>query len=196
MSRRRALMAAQNSGNGLLFERRNLVVATGDQIVTGVKPFIAGRSITILVDFLNTVNPTTTDDPASKWKLIRMYSSALSKHTLTIGKTDETTAFFKFWWYEALTAGTVMGNTYTAANHRNRIAFTHEAGSNDAVCRATYGTLNPVTYTRTKTFAADDTELTFGGPANSVNSLPAGTFNLIQVWDRILSADEINAFFA
>lgn len=197
MSRRRELMAALTGGNSdLLYERRNLAVETGAQIDTGVKPFTVGQSITILIDFTNTENPTGEGAVASKWKLIRIYSVALSLYTLVLGKTDRASSALKFWFYEALSAGMTMDNNLLSNLTRKRVAITHEAGSNTAYIKYKMGESGTLrSYSRTKTFTADDTVLTFGGPAEGDHALPAGTFDLIQVWGKVLTDDEINSFF-
>ncbi len=191
MSRRRGLMATANRP---LFELTNTTVTRGQSFSSGVSPFKSNEPCTILIDFTNTENPTTT--PADRWKLLRCYDEALNKYPVMAGKATATTAYFTAWFYKAANDPAEMVIGANPEPHRHRLLFVHDANSNSATIMYKADNETISTIILSSTYSNSDAILTFGGPANGGHSLPAGTINLAQVWDRVLSTEEINAFFA
>lgn len=198
MNRRRALMGVQDNKPKLLFEVKNQTVTSGTRIITDVAAYKSGRSTTILLDFTNTSNPTTADAVGSTWKALGLYDTPNSRWTLNVGKSKKDGTYQKY-----VFSGT-FSNSWSANMNasnptagRHRYVITHEADSPTSILRYLKGTGTPYTYTDTRAqFYASSGGLTFGVSVDNANSLPNGTISLAQVWDGILSDDEINAFFA
>ena len=187
---------AADRGPKLLYELKNETVTAGAVIATGIKPFVAGRACTILVDFTNTTNPTTSGAVASVWKLLVAYSTARSLYMLLFGKSKNSGSYQKGGFQESLSSAEAFSSSNPSAG-RHRVAFTHEADSASATFKYRKGTGTIVSYTRTKdSFIADSTNLFIGGGVDNEASLPDGTIRLAQVWDCVLSDAEINAFLS
>ena len=197
MSRRRALIAAQDSGPKLLFELKNETVTSGTRITTGVAPYKSGQSITILFDFTNTANPTADGAVASKWLAFYSYDSPNSRYAFNVGKSKRDATYLKFVTQGVMSSDwSVILNGSNPSVGRQRFAFTHEADSPSATLRHLKGTGTAASYTITRpSYVAAPGYLYFGAGENEVGSLPNGTINLAQVWDGVLSDDVIDAFF-
>jgi hypothetical protein len=190
LRRRRALMGAQKSRP--LYELKNQTVTRGQQYSSLVAPFAKDKACTILFDFTNTENPTST--PADRWKPIMCYDAGASLYALMIGKASSTSSNFIAWFFIPSSGDAVAVYPSSPTAGRHRIAITHNANSNSATLKYKEDNGSVVTVNLSSTYQDSNAILNFGGAANGGHSLPAGTINLAQVWDRILTADEINTF--
>lgn len=186
IARRRGLIGAKKA-NRLVFSLYNHAVETGDVIQTEYKPLQTGAAVTILFDMATTANPTS--GTGRVWKLIVCYNSAISGRGLYIGKKGATNQAMTNWWVGVETS---MSNSSTSVG-RQRIAVTHEPGSDDLIVKykKDNGTLR--SYTFTQSFVAANNTLQFGADADQ--SLPAGTINKVEVYDYILDSAAITEFF-
>lgn len=175
----------------LLFHLAGESVSTGDRLDTNIEPFTADAACTIMLDFTTTANPSSGN--ASTWRALVSYNTSHSIYNLMVGKRSSGQSF---WFTDGTTTyADIPSATPTAGRHR--YLFTHEAGSTTATLyyKRDNGTLQTVTRTKT-TFTASTGKLFIGGTPSTAYALPAGTINLAQVWGRILTADEIDQFFA
>lgn len=191
MQRRRALMAAQSAAPSadVLWSLTNHAVSAGDSIDTGIAPFVAGLSTTILLDYDQTDYTTTSNAPGSR--VMYLFTSVSGTSKFAVGKNGRTTSKMFYFWMSG--AATEIPNVNCQIG-RKRIAVTHIADSGDITIYIKTGdTVEAVTVTGT--FAASNLPLLIGG--NTTNyGLLAGTITEAKIYNRILSAAEISAFFA
>lgn len=179
-------------------KQKNITIITGTRIASDIKPYLPGKSCTILFDFNNTANPQTSGAAASTWSPIYLYNSEKENFAIRVGKSKYDATYQKYVMQGSFSSSwsAQFNQSYPTAG-RHRYAITHEANSPSVTFRYLRGTGTPIVATITRSsFVPSENYLSFGGPADGTNSLPAGTVNLAQVWDSVLSDDEINAFFA
>lgn len=190
-------MMVKHGDPHLLFSIENRTVTAGQRIETGVYPLKADFNLTILFDMTLSANPTQSGAVASVWKLIRVYNDGISGEGIKIGKRSASNQNAQIWWMTTASTGAGVSNIRIDGAYRNRIAVTHEAGSDTLKVSWRKGTETRRDYTVTNTFVASSTnQLYFGQGTNGTSSLPPGTIKSAKVYDRILTAEEINAFFA
>lgn len=186
MDRRRALMGAQGESGDthLLYSLYNYVFNM-EYISTGVEALSSDISVTILLDINITSNPTSGN--GSTTKLIRCGTG------FNLGKKSGYDTYYQI---QTMTtwSGSNVGITTTSSEGRKRFAITHEAGSNDFYIKAKMGTDQPTQTIKTATFVPRTNILFFG--AATADLLTTGTINKAEVYDRILSQEELDAFFA
>lgn len=189
MRRRKMVLAGEV--NHLLYSLENYTT-NGSRIATGVYPLTPDFSLTILFDFNMTTNPTS--GMSRIWKLIYLYNNAIPANGIVIGKRSATNTQMSAYWMSGTQNG--MAGSVTSAG-RHRIAITHEAGSDTLNISYKSGSGTRINYTLTKPFVASpENQLKFGGGADkSEQSVPPGTLTA-KVYDIVLTAEEINAFFA
>lgn len=191
MKRRRALMMAQSAAPSadVLWSLSNHPVSAGDSIDTEIAPFVAGLSTTILLDYDQQDYTTTSNAPGSR--VMYLFTTATGSSKLAVGKNGRTTSKMYHLWMSG--SATEIPNVDCQIG-RKRIAVTHSADSGDITIYAKTGdTLETVTVSGT--FAASNLPLLIGGDATNYTLL-AGTITEARIYNRILSAEEINAFFA
>ena len=186
MRRRRALIGQKKRASDILFLISNYSVTAGDTISSGIKAFDADTAVTILLDFTLTQRPASGN--GATFRLI--YAD---QNVFMFGPRDATAVRAYFYWFDR---GTYTDAKVDFANgSRYRICLTHSANSNYVYVKTKKdsGTLNSMS--ATKSFSASSYVLRFGWP-NGTNGLPNGTINSAVVYNRVLSADEINNFFS
>lgn len=177
---------------------KNFNTTAGDRIAfSQVIPLVSTRSLTILLDFNVTTNPTGSSAIAGQYHLIYAHNSNLTtsiKAGIAVGKAGNSASVLSVWW----NTGTASDFTGTSpAAGRQRIAIMHEAGSNTLTVKYKKDNGSILTKTETRTFVAtDDNILYLGNGENGTKSLPTGKINSCEVYDAVLDADAINAFFA
>ncbi len=197
MNRRRALMA-QSKGPKLLYELKNETVTTGMRFLTEVCPYVTGKGLTLLFDFKNTANPSTSNTAASLWYPFYIYNNDTSNYSFLVGKTKVSGTYQKFVAQGdfASSWGQTMASASSPSAKRHRYVVTHDINSPTVRLQYRGGTGSVLTYTITRpSFVPAPTgKVSFGGVEDGTHSLPAGTINLAQIWDGVLSDDEINDF--
>ena len=194
LTRRREMILQSGSSEGpLLYSLENRTVEDGEVIDTGVAPLRAGENMTILFDMTITRNPTNTAQ-AYRYVLFRIESST----RFDVYKPSQWNANIRARFCgSGDTDGT--GNIASSATGRKRIVVTHEANSDHIVAIGKNGD-NPST---TKTISrassgwtpSSNETLHFGWTGTGFG-LPPGTIHLAQVYNTILSQEEIDAFLA
>ena len=190
LTRRREMILQSRSSEGpLLYSLENRTVEDGEVIDTGVAPLRAGENMTILFDMTITRNPTNTAQ-AYRYVLFRIESST----RFDVCKPSQ--------WNNGIRArfcgsadndGT--GKIASSAAGRKRIVITHEANSDSLIAVGKNGTDAATEKTITRTFTPSDATLHFGWTGTGFG-LPPGTIHLAQVYNTILSQEEIDAFLA
>lgn len=176
----------------ILYSIENVAVATGDLISTDVNFLKADFNGTLLLDYSITSLPTSGN--GSTLCIIGSWSSALNDWAIRIGKASGSNTALNGRWMGA--SNESMGFDALAANTRHKFAITHEANSATIVVRHKKGTGTIKTWTKTaSSFTATSTNTLLGSQANGASSLCAGTVNSCTIYDRILSQEELNAFF-
>lgn len=185
MNRRRALMWAQEESD-ILFEISNRSVSAGDNISTGIKAFATDANITILLDFTLTERPTSGN--GSAFRLIYCENTVFM-----YGARNTTAARAYYYW---MSSGDYIDAGVDFANgSRFRICVTHSANSNYVYVKTKKDSGSVSSKQRSATFTPSNNTLFFGWP-NNTNGMPNGTVNSAKVYNRVLTADEINDFFA
>ena len=186
---RRRMMVQEE--NHLVYSLYNQAVVAGTQINTGLKPMATGIDFTLLFDFDLTQN--VTSGYGRLWKLIQIWNQTNNVAALRIGKKSSASSMFTCWWM-----GTEQGiqNSYTSAG-RQRISVTHQSESDtvNISYKKDNGTRRNSTYTATY-LNSPGNWIYFGGTGNTDNALTPGTITKAEVYDIILPAADINAFFA
>ena len=191
-SRRRGLMC-MGGEPGLLFRRKNIEMQTGECLDTGIEILQAGLSVTVLLDYTSTNNPTSSSAKGSIYKLLQMGTT----REVCVGKYDRANSELMYWWMPSSNKDYTTMTGVTASAGRKRIAVTHAANSNGITIYAKMGDDTLYTFTCTKTFSATNAKLSVAYLAEETSTagVPNGTLNEISVYSRILSAEEIAAFF-
>ena len=188
-SRRRTLLKMASAEppppSDLLYSLYNQAVSAGDYFSTGVQAFAADVSVTILLDFTLTSRPTSGN--AANYRLI--YNGT----PFQWGTRNTTATDLYYYWFN--TAGYINAGVTTTDGARYRICVTHSANSGTVYVKTKKNTGTLQSKSKSATFSASATTLSFGNP-NSTNGLPNGTINSAKVYNRVLTSDEINAFFA
>lgn len=193
IDRRRAIMSAKRP----IYQIQNVTVSAGASISTGVQPFVANKSTTILFDFTANTNPTGATSLGSIHKLLQMGTT----RELCIGKYSRQDATLSLWWMPTSNADHRTISDMPSAAGRKRFAITHHANSNEISLKMQYNNGTPFSMTATKTFTPTDAVLSAGYytnplPETNTAGLPSGTINKLAIYDRVLSEQEISAFFA
>ena len=191
MDRRRALMGARRD-TSLLYHLENHATSAGDSINTGIfNTMAAGINLTVLFDMDMTM--TQSGDGSACW-IIRVYNSNLDANALAIRKATSTAIK---WWvlWQSSTSDYDMAGTSTTSG-RYRFCVTHEANSNTVTIMIKKDSGAILTFTITRQFYSAPNVMVFGHATQPQRGLPAGTINLAEIYNRILSSAEINAFFA
>lgn len=182
-------MMKREEVNHLLYSLDNYAVEAGTWINTNIIPFSEDFNLTILFDFTYTL---PSSGVGSTPYLMYVWNSQISGYTFAIRLQYTNSSVFSYVWQKVLGA---LANANKGG--RSRIAVTHAAGSNtiNISFKKDTGTRRNYSYTQTFT-PASNSKLYFGRTANGNDSLPEGTITSAKVYDKILSAAEINAFFA
>lgn len=173
----------------VLWSLTNHTVAAGDYIDTGIAPFVAGLSTTILLDYDQQDYTSTQGNYGSIIKYLFVSTSGTSM--FAIGKYGRVGKGIYYWWMGV--AATMIANVSSVIG-RKRIAVLHEANSDDITIYIKTGDAVK-TITVSDTFVASNRPLKIGGDATT-GSLLDGTITNAKIYNRILSAAEISAFFA
>ena len=192
MNRRRALMAQSKKPSDILFELNNRSVSTGEYVDTNVKPFLSDVDCTILLDIQINANPTSSGAVASTTQLLRVYDTSIDELSFAIGKQSRSYSTYSKKWMSLAWSG--LTNS-TPAVGRKRFAITHKA--NKVVVTIVYKMDDGSVYSwaSDRNWHSIDDTLTLGGGSNIESSLPASTINLVRVYNRVLTTEEINDFF-
>ncbi len=180
----------------LIYSLYDHPVAEGDIILTDVTPF--ATDMTILFDMTITANPTNTSSSAYRYILIEVGSAS---NGLNVWKSSQWSNVINAVWFG-------KGNGYgsddatigKSAAGRKRIVITRAANAQgiSGALRA-IGKMNdsaPVEKTITSSNAINVSEILQFGDSATGRHLPPGTITKIEVYNTILSDDEINAFLA
>lgn len=193
INRRRGLLSMGGEA-GLLFRRKNVEVEAGGCLDTGVAILQADLDVTVALDFTAASNPGGSTDKGCLYKLLQMGTT----RELCIGKYNGGSSKYSCWWLPTSNSDCTEMNNTSPSVGRKRIVVSHEANANGLTVYTKMNDGTVYTHTYTKTFAASDAKLSVGylSDEGSRGGLPDGTINEISVYSRILSADEIDAFFA
>lgn len=183
--------AGTEENNHLLYSLANYSVSEGDHFSTGVAPWTAGLSTTILMDITTLSNPSANDNPARVYKLLACWDSSANRWALSFGKTSQYVSDQRFNWMGTQT--TLTGSKTAAGRHR--ICVTHQANSNTITISYKYNNESIKTMQSTVTFVSTTTNMAAGLGGSGGGSLPAGTINQFRIYDEIISDDDINSFF-
>lgn len=189
--RREMILTAGEPVGPLLYSLENRTVVDGEVIDTGVAPLRAGENMTILFDMTVTKNPTSKEESCYYFLLF-----VNSRTYFSVRKPGQ--------WNNQIR--TVAFNTsdddnncqiMTTAAGRKRIVITHEANTNQvtAIGKQNAGTATVKTVIGRDAFSPTTETLKIGAPGTR-QGLPPGTINLAQVYNTILSQEEIDAFLA
>ena len=188
--RRRGMMLETGEPSPLLFSIKNVAVSAGDSINTGVKPFVSGLGITILLDFTLTSRPSSGNGADFKW----IYCGPNVLQAGTRSATTSATTLYYYWFNDNsyMDAGVSI-----TAGARYRICITHWADSNYVYVKHQKDNDTRKNKSTNKTFTASNNILYFGSP-NTTNGMPNGTINSAKVYNYPFSADseEMAEFFA
>ena len=184
-NRRRALMAMQKTvDTSILWSTENQAF-NGGNLDTGIKLCESDIDFSVAYDVTLDTNPTSGN--GSKMRLLRIINEAGDTYSLSVHKATGTSSEFAFRWM-----GTVHG-IGTPGTGRHRFVISHSAGSGSATMKYRKGTGTAETQTLSDTFTASSKNLVFGQSSGD-NQLPKGTWNKVVIYNRVLSATEINAF--
>lgn len=191
LRRRRAAMSQKKQHNPLIYSLYNEAVAAGTRINTQICPWKSGESMTILLDFNMTTNPTS--GYGRVWRLIQLWHAGINNNLISIGKKNAS-ASIQTCYYMGVENG--MSGSSTSVG-RHRYCITHEADSDTLNIQYRKDTGTKRSYSFTQTFSeAPGNYLYFGGATNGDNSLPPGTITKAEVYDVVLDSTAINAFFS
>lgn len=193
MQRRRALIGQKNRPSDILFELLNYAVETGQSIDTGVKPFQQGVDCTILLDIQIDSNPTASGGVASTVQLLRVYDTTQNELSFALGKQSRAYTNYSRKWMSG--GWSDLQNTTTSAG-RKRFAITHSANSVVAKIQHKMGNGSVESWQSDRYWHSVDNDLYIGYGSNTTTSLASGKINLVRVYNRVLSQDEIAEFFA
>lgn len=184
MQRRRALMV-KSVDPTLLY---SLEKYSFTDISKGIPfSFLAnGHSRTLVIDIQIDQNPTSSN--GSQYKFARSWGSNGSVD-FSIGKNYASSSTIRF---VAVGKAVELSGT-TASPGRKRILLSHEADANVVRIYAKMDSGNLLTSTLTGTYASSGS-ITIGGAGG--NMIKSGLINKYQIYDRILTQKEIDAFFA
>ena len=188
LRRRRALMGASGKDTSLVYNIENVSCEAGTSIDTGVKFLSSDFNGTVLLDINVTSNKSSGN--GSEYRPVSMYNS--TRFEISIGKASPGSGYLSTRWQGSSWAQ--FSNT-TAAAGRKRIAITHEANSKSVTFKyKDTGSVQTKTET-SGTFTPVNRSLHIGAAAGA-QGLPASVINKAKIYSRILTTDEINAFFA
>lgn len=193
MRRREMILQSGTPEGPLLYSLENRTVVDGEVIDTGVAPLRAGKNMTILFDMTITRNPTNTAQ-AYQYVLFRIESYA----RFGVYKPSQWNVGIRARFCgSADNDGT--GKIASSAAGRKRIVVTHEANSDHIVAIGKNGDDPSTTKTISRASAgwtpSSNETLHFGWTGTGYG-LPPGTITKAEVYNTILSQEEINAFLA
>ena len=193
---RRRGMIGGGEANHLVYSLENYVTTAGE-IVRTDPPYYAlaeDAAVTILLDYTLTANPATGGGRV--YKMISCYNNVLARRGISVGKYSATDTTLSMWWNSANSSYTRL--TGASNTGRMRIAVTHDAGSQTLYVSVKDGNGNRINNSRTTSpfTAAPTAALQFGQSSGDTGLPPNCTIHSAKVYDIVLSAEEINAFFA
>ena len=176
----------QKSGDAPVFSVYNRSVTAGTLIVSNIVPFVSGYTMSCFLDFDVITNPTT--GYGRLYKLIACYPYK----RFTVGKDSGNYLYLSFDWQQ------VRHNEQSTKSTpgRKRIAVFHEADSNLITFKYKDDNGDLITFQYTTTFVETTEYLKLGGSENTDHSLPPGTVNSFEVYDKIMDSDFVDNFFA
>ena len=193
MRRREMILQSGTPEGPLLYSLENRTVVDGEIIDTGVAPLRAGENMTILFDMTITRNPTNTAQ-AYQYVLFRIESS--TRFGVYKPSQWNSNILARFC---GSTDNDGTGKIASSAAGRKRIVVTHEANSDHIVAIGKNGddssTTKTISMASTSWTPSSNETLHFGWTGTGTG-LPPGTINLAQVYNTILSQEEIDAFLA
>lgn len=191
--RRREMVQASGGGSNLLYSLYNYTAAAGTSIDTGVAPFKQGMNCTIVCDITTNANPTTSGAAGSIYKLFRVLNAAEDNVEIAVGKAARGNNYITAYW---MGVGSNYGSR-TAQAQRKRFVVTHAADSNDVSIYNRLGSAAVGTKNLTQPFIASTNNLFIGSSNTAVTQqLPSSTINKFEVYNRLWTQAEIDAFFA
>ena len=126
MDRRRALMGKSGDEEKILYSLENSTVSEGTCLNTQVKLFDKKQSFTILVNFQNTTNPSTSGATASAWMLVGCYDTPNSRWSFAVYKVAYNKSNMKLCAMEQKSAGTsISGSNPSVGTHRYALTYDH-----------------------------------------------------------------------
>ena len=149
------------------------------------------KSRTLMFDIDVSENPTTSDADGSTYRLFRCWGSGGTVN-VAVGKMTRSASTINIL-YPGITTTTEAITGTTTATGRKRILLTHSANSDSITVYSKMGTGALKTQTFTGTYAPSGNIVVGGGTTYSIKS---GKVNRIALYDRIVSSNEINTFFA
>ena len=194
LMRRRAMMAAASSGSDLLYSLSSYTAEAGTSIDTGVAPFCQGVACTIACDITTKANPTTSGAVGSEFKLFRVNDNNGTTIVLAVGKSYRSNNYINAWW---MNAPSEYGYR-TAKAERKRFVVTHAADSDSIVIYDKLGSAAVGTLNLEQAFVATNGNLFIGSQtgAAATQQLPSSVINRFEVFNRVWTQSEIDAFFA
>lgn len=157
-------------------------------IVTGVKLFETDQDWTIAFDATLTSNPTTGD--GSSWRLACSWDNVSGRWVFNLGKRTSTLMSFA---YMESADNYIALSGIDVGTGRYRFVLTHAKNSDSATLRIRKDSGAVQTFSRSNTFASSASSVLFGG-GSLVQRLPTGVINQAIIYNKVLSASEINAF--
>lgn len=196
--RRRELILPDASPSDVLYNIENVTMERGGGVNTGVKLFDTNKDFSIVMDVTTLETPVTISGAAcsqprffhllfadgSQWPGINWYKSSASSLQ----------SAFKYGYKQIQNTGAI------GKNIRNRCVCTHTGGTLITTAKLRRATDNVITATCTNTsdMPSSSAMLWIGGSSN-----PNLTWSNLRmqihrftVYNRVLTADEINAFLA
>lgn len=173
----------------------NKSVTNGDVIKTNVPMYGNDVPTTIVLDGTFGGMSGSAGVTNSLCKFLRVVSS--STFTFQIGRYSRSHAYLSLWWQGTSNSDYVALTGTTTSSGRKRFVVTHDANSGTLTVYSKMGTNAINTQTSVKVFANGISLLTIGyGTPPSEQGVPNGTIAKAEIYDRIWTQAEIDAFFA
>ena len=195
MNRRRALMGAK-SGIKLLYSLYNKSVTAGESIDTNLNIFDGQTDVTILIDYQNTSNPTSSSSDGRTCKLLwfqGIISAGTNGRVFNLGKYSGSSPSYSVWWFNENAASHTLDDGASAAS-RKRFAVRHNTNSGTITVWEKIGSNAIKTHTFTATFINQNRTLCIGHGTDTAQGLAPGTIHSCEVYNGILSDEDVTDY--
>lgn len=161
-----------------------------EAISTEIRLFETDQDWSIAFDANITSNPTS--GTASAWRLIGSWSKAIGGWSISLGKGSAADTRLGYIYMDAANNALTV-NGITVGTGRYRFVITHAKNSGSATLTIRKNSETVQTLSKSSPFTSYTLPLYFGYPTDT-NKLPTGVINKAVVYNRTLSASEINVF--